>query len=735
MLHFCDVESGTQVGVYQLGNRLGQGRAGVVYQATHLLRQQPVALRVLDTHWNLRPEAVEKFRQESQIAASLRHPGIAVVREWGFTPDGRTFAVTDLFEGQTLAERLQGSPAAMPQAFLLNVARQLASVLAAAHIRQLIHRSLKPENVFLERELSMPGGVRVRLADFGIANLYEAESPEYSPPEYMAPEQLARGRLSPATDLYSLGCLLYHMACGRPPFVGAPERVRHGHLYEAPAPLEAVEKSASADVANLILRLLDKQVEQRPQTAMQVLDAVNTVDSRQLRASTHPPNARPVVVIEDEPDEASTEAVDFTSVRTESVDFSAPPVSGKVIVDKTVAGKRGASTAPPIIDPRAEGSMRPPGVSPSRAPVQPEALAGGNPSAQGSRGQAPAPFTEDQAILLPRAPAPEPAVPGLGSSGPDAFQENQPYMAAGGGMPGPMARSGRPSQPPPAGMIRAPHSQQGMDFHGGHDPYATPPAYAQGGGMSPYGSAYAPPPRTIASRLAIVFLLMALLIGGGVGTYLALNSGLAQKLGLGGGGSFDGGKKVEAETAAPAPAAAPEKPAEPKVAAAPTLERPEEPPSIEPGNLATKVIVFHTIETTPKGATVIRDGEVVGTTPYGVEEEARPGKVTFLIRKEGYQEERVELFANRTGHQTLTLRRVGDAPTPHNPSAAPEPISPEPMAVEAPPPIPSTPTATPTSTKKKKASGKKKRRARPSSDDEFEEGFIEGDEFDEGFIE
>src|SRR5689334_20774038 len=155
------IESGSRIGPYQVTSPLGEGGMGVVYRAHDTKLQRDVALKVLPEHFAQDPDRLSRFQREAQLLASLNHPNIAQIYGLEEAADGSGCIVMELVEGETLSERLKKGP--MPIDEVMDVARQVADALAAAHERGIVHRDLKPANIKLT-----PSG-KVKVLDFGLA--------------------------------------------------------------------------------------------------------------------------------------------------------------------------------------------------------------------------------------------------------------------------------------------------------------------------------------------------------------------------------------------------------------------------------------------------------------------------------------------------------------------------------------------------------------------------------------
>jgi serine/threonine-protein kinase len=213
---------------YRLTRKIGEGGMGAVYEAQHVQLSKPVAVKVLRDKYLDRPEVAKRLVQEARLASSIRHENIIDITDSGSTEDGRTFVVMEHLVGQSLAELLRRE-GALPEGRVLEIARQAASALGAAHARGIVHRDVKPENLFL---LDRGGRDFVKVLDFGISKSMKPGAPPteeslrlthtgmvLGTPLYMSPEQ-ARGDddLDERIDVYALGVILYECLTGEVPF-------------------------------------------------------------------------------------------------------------------------------------------------------------------------------------------------------------------------------------------------------------------------------------------------------------------------------------------------------------------------------------------------------------------------------------------------------------------------------------------------------------------------------------
>ena len=267
---------GDRVGSFRLVGQLGEGGMGLVFAAEHETIGKRAAVKVLLPQHSANPEFVRRFFNEARAVTQLRHPGLIDVYDFGQHELGCAYLVMELLDGESLAARL-ARERPLPNELIVELALQSADVLAAVHRRGIIHRDLKPDNLFLVPDPLMALGVRVKVLDFGIAKLTDADTRAartrtgalLGTPAYMAPEQ-CRGlpEIDRRADLYSLGCILYEMAAGRPPFLGEGlGDVLAAHIYESPPPLWELAPQLSPALAAVIARAMAKKPDERYSSA------------------------------------------------------------------------------------------------------------------------------------------------------------------------------------------------------------------------------------------------------------------------------------------------------------------------------------------------------------------------------------------------------------------------------------------------------------------------------------
>ncbi|MCS6880869.1 MAG: protein kinase [Oscillochloridaceae bacterium] len=255
------------IGRYYIKELLGRGGMAAVYRAADTVLQRDVALKVLYPHFSDDPAVVERFKREAVTAASLAHPHIVAVYDVG-EQDGLVFIAMQLLTGRTLQDRLQETGTLNLEA-LLEVLAPVAEALDYAHARGVIHRDVKPGNIFLSDAAEGPGVV---LADFGIAKQLDmpgltTTGALIGTPDYMAPEQIAGGQVGPPGDVYALGMLTYRALTGRRAFDGSVQDVLLGHLYGQPAPPSQVNPALPPALDAVLARATARNPADRYQSA------------------------------------------------------------------------------------------------------------------------------------------------------------------------------------------------------------------------------------------------------------------------------------------------------------------------------------------------------------------------------------------------------------------------------------------------------------------------------------
>ncbi|HUS30569.1 MAG TPA: serine/threonine-protein kinase [Kofleriaceae bacterium] len=273
---------GTVLGKYRIESELSAGGMGEVYRAQHEILGRSAAVKVLRPELTENEGLVTRFINEAKAASAIRHPGIIEVLDFGTTDDGRQYLVMEFLDGESLAKRLE-KRTRLPDHEAAEIGRGIASALEAAHKKGIVHRDLKPDNVFLVPDIDLPSGERPKVLDFGVAKLTDTNTRNtqtgalMGTPMYMAPEQArAAAAIDHRADLYSLGCILYELVVGNPPFTGAGSgEIIALHMFEQPVPPRKHVMSVSPALEAIILKLLAKEPADRFQSAAQVAEALH----------------------------------------------------------------------------------------------------------------------------------------------------------------------------------------------------------------------------------------------------------------------------------------------------------------------------------------------------------------------------------------------------------------------------------------------------------------------------
>ncbi len=352
---------GTQLGEYRLEGALGGGGMGEVFSAVHPKIGKRAAIKVLKKELS-NPFNVERFIDEAKVVNTIGHPNIVDIFAFGEMPDGRCYFVMELLVGETLRGRIARGP--MSAAEVSAILKPLTRALDAAHAKGVIHRDLKPDNVFLVEVAGEKP--TVKLLDFGIAKLAKADhrveqtksGVMVGTPQYIAPEQAKGQTIDHRADIYALGGIAFEMLTGRPPFVAdnAMEMIAK-HLMEAPPKPSSVVSTVPPELDSLIHAMLAKDPTRRPALAdiALIIDRLKAGPIRIDDASTSPygdDSATPR--IQDPPDQSNRlhrpatplpVAAVFTPVASSlpTTGFFNEPMSGahtsvEPVVDPSISG-------------------------------------------------------------------------------------------------------------------------------------------------------------------------------------------------------------------------------------------------------------------------------------------------------------------------------------------------------------------------------------------------------------
>ena len=276
---------GQSFGSYRAVREVGRGGMGVVYAAEHPLLGSQAVVKQLRPELSAQRDVIERFFNEARAASRIVHPGIVRIFDFGYSEDGTAYFVMEFLAGESVGARLAGR-GPMPEAHAVRLARQIASALAAAHEAGIIHRDLKPDNVFLVPDEAVAGGERAKILDFGIAKLggdagegvaVTRTGALLGSPLYMSPEQCrGTGEVDARADIYALGCLLFAMVTGRPPFLGqGVGEIIGKHIYEQPPRPRELSPGLSAGLDAVIMRALEKDPARRHGSMRELASALD----------------------------------------------------------------------------------------------------------------------------------------------------------------------------------------------------------------------------------------------------------------------------------------------------------------------------------------------------------------------------------------------------------------------------------------------------------------------------
>jgi serine/threonine protein kinase len=284
---------------------LGGGAFGTVYKGRQLGLDRPVAIKVPTSAIASDPVMAKRFAREARSAARITHPGVVAIYAVGELVDGRPYLAMQFVDGQSLDKILADGP--LPPARALAIIRAIGSALAETHAADVVHRDLKPSNIVWRRDRH--GDDLITIVDFGIAASKPGATADTTrlthdgvvgTPSYMSPEQAHGDTVDARSDLYAVGCLLYELVTGAPPFDGNGLDVLMAHMAQVPPAPSTKHAGIPPAIDALCAKLLAKKQDDRLQTADALVAAVDAAlaDARTRRSSkitkvTTPPVAKP----------------------------------------------------------------------------------------------------------------------------------------------------------------------------------------------------------------------------------------------------------------------------------------------------------------------------------------------------------------------------------------------------------------------------------------------------------
>lgn len=285
----------TVAGRYKVLRKMGEGGMGVVYLAEHVAIEKKLALKVLLLEYARKADLKERFLREAKAAAAIGHENIVDITDFGETPDGSVFFAMEYLEGHDLSYHIKQS-GPIPWSRAKPIVLQICRALGAAHAKSIVHRDMKPENIFLIEREGRPEFVKV--LDFGIAKVSGAKDGEhrltrtgmiFGTPEYMSPEQAQGHSPDHRVDIYALGVIMYELLTGQVPFKADTFMgILTKHLFEQPMPPSRCVPSLQipADVEAIVLKALAKDRNDRFQSMSEMGAAIAQASGRIAHASS-----------------------------------------------------------------------------------------------------------------------------------------------------------------------------------------------------------------------------------------------------------------------------------------------------------------------------------------------------------------------------------------------------------------------------------------------------------------
>jgi serine/threonine-protein kinase len=278
---------GATIGAYRILSRIGEGGMGAVYLAEHTLLSRRAAIKVLLPSLSESEEDIQRLFIEARAVSMISDPGIVQIFDFGYHSDGRAFIVMELLDGESLTRRLRRIRR-FAVLDCLRLVQLTCTALEAAHRKGIVHRDLKPGNLFLVADRAVTGGERVKVLDFGIAKLSGDDTGKpktregmlMGTPAFMSPEQCrCSGDVDHRSDIYAVGCVMFTMLTGRPPFHGKPPgELVAAHLREPPPLASSTVPDLPVFVEHIIQRCLSKAPVDRHPSMMALAQALGEAE-------------------------------------------------------------------------------------------------------------------------------------------------------------------------------------------------------------------------------------------------------------------------------------------------------------------------------------------------------------------------------------------------------------------------------------------------------------------------
>jgi eukaryotic-like serine/threonine-protein kinase len=283
---------GAIVGEYQITHLLGEGGMGVVYAGTHPEIGKRVAIKVLAPHAAQYPDLIRRFKEEARAVNKIRHPNIIDIFAFNQLPDGRHYFVMEYLDGESLTARLERG--SMEFAEMRRLLGQICGALEAAHEAGVVHRDLKPDNIWVATQHRSES--RIKLLDFGIAKLNDLTGLKATQagvpmgtPHYMPPEQGMGRAVDQRADIYALGVILYQIFAGTLPFDGVTaHEIVLKHVTEPPVPPSRHRPIAPAAMERIILDCLEKEPDRRPATVRELGERIDAAFAAENGTAARP---------------------------------------------------------------------------------------------------------------------------------------------------------------------------------------------------------------------------------------------------------------------------------------------------------------------------------------------------------------------------------------------------------------------------------------------------------------